>query len=86
MDPFEQDDLRPTIETERKKRPTEAAIDVKSAPSCLLRSFDATVAPGREPKRRYAGESPLSPMTMPAKNEIDVMMLFQLFKNIGGMG
>ena len=28
----------------------------------------------------------MSPMTMPAEDEIDMMMLFQLLKNVGGMG
>lgn len=28
----------------------------------------------------------MPPMTMPAEDEIDVMVLFQLFKNVGGMG
>ena len=84
--PFEQDDLRSAIETERKKRPAEAAVDVEPIPSYLMRPFNAPVTPGREPERRHARKSPLSSMAMPAKDEIDMMVLFQLLKDVGGVG
>ena len=84
--PFEQDDLWPAIQAERKKGPPKAAIDVNAMPSHLVRSFDATVASRREPKRRHPRKSPLPSMTMPAEDEIDVMMLFQLLKDVGSMG
>jgi len=84
--PFEQDDLRPAIQAERKKGPTEATIDVNAMPSRLVRSFYATIASRGEPKRRHPRKSPLPTMTMAAEDEIDVMMLFQLIEDVGGMG
>ena len=84
--PFEQDDLRPAIPTERKKRPAEAPIDVKPMASYLMGPFDAPVTSGGEPERRHAWKAPLSSMAMPAQDEIDMMVLFQLLKDVGSMG
>jgi len=86
MGPFEQDNLWPAIQTEWQKRPAETAIDVEPAFSCTLQPFDATIASRWKPKRRHPGKAPLPSVTMSAKDEIHVMVLFQLFKDVGRMG
>jgi hypothetical protein len=86
VSPFEQNDLRPAIPPKRKKRPAEPSVDVEPVSPYVVRSFDSTVTSGWEPKRRDPGESPLASMTMPAEDEIDVMVLFQLLKDVRGMG
>ena len=48
--------------------------------------FDPAVASRREPERRHAWYAPLASVAMSAEDQIDGMMVFQLFEDVWRMG
>jgi hypothetical protein len=49
-------------------------------------SLDPPIAAWREPECRYAWYAPLASVAMPAENQIDGMVVFQLIEDVRRMG
>ena len=51
-----------------------------------MMSLDPPIASRREPERRHAGYAPLASVAMPAEDQIDVVVVFQLIEDVRCMG
>lgn len=86
VDPFNAGDFRCAIPSQRKKRPAEPTIDIELAARLSVMSIDPPIASGREPERRYARYAPLASVTVPAEDQIDGVVDFQLVEDVRRMG
>ena len=86
VDPFNTGDFRRAIPSQRKKRPSEPTIDIEPAARLSVMPIDPPIASGREPERRHAGNAPLASVAVPAEDQIDGMVVFQLIEDVRRMG
>ena len=86
MDPFNIGDFRCAIQSQGKNRPSEPTIDIEQATRLSVMSLDPAVASRREPERRHAGYAPLASVAMPAEDQIDGVVVFQLIEDVRRMG
>ena len=86
MDPFNAGDFRLTIQAQGKKRPSEPTIDIEPAARLSVMSFDPAIASRREPECRYARYAPLASVAVPAEDQIDGVVVFQLIEDVRRMG
>lgn len=49
-------------------------------------TIDSAIAAWREPECRHARDAPLAPVAMPAENQIDGVVVFQLIEDVRRMG
>jgi len=86
VDPFNIGDFRCAIPSQGKKRPSEPTIDIEQAARLSVMPLDPAVASRREPERRHAGYAPLASVAMPAEDQIDGVVVFQLIEDVRCMG
>ena len=86
VDPFNAGDLWCAIPSQGKERPPEPTIDIEPAARLSVVTIDSAVTAWREPERRHAGYAPLASVAMPAEDEIDGVVVFQLIEDVRCMG
>ena len=86
VDPFNTGDFRCAIQSQGKKRPSEPTVDIEPAARLSVMPIDPAIASWREPERRYAGNAPLASVAVPAEDQIDGVVVFQLIEDVRRMG
>ncbi len=86
VDPLNTSNFRCAIQSQGKKRPSEPTVDIEPAARLSVMPIDPPIASRGEPERRHTRYAPLASVAVPAEDQIDGVVVFQLIEDVGRMG